>query len=212
MADQFVVVVDGLDGLSAWNDLPGKIALNAQRAVNAAAARARTSGAAEIAAQVNFPSNYLSNEGGRFSITQYASKDNLEAVLNARFRPTSLARFATANAPATGTKGSKPLGLTVEVKPGLARFMTGAFLIRLKAGTADIDTKSNLGLAIRLRGRPLENKKFMAKAIDTGLYLLYGPSVSQIFGGDEGVAEKISDPIASYLQTEFERLMDADIQ
>lgn len=211
MASDFVVVVDGLDGLSAWDDLSSKVTLNARRAVNATAARARASAAREIGAEVNFPTSYLSDTPERLSISKYASGDDLEAVVNARFRPTSLARFAQAGAPATGTKGSRPLGLSVEVKPGLARFMTGAFLIRLRAGSADLDTKSNLGLAIRLRGRPLTNKHFMAKAISTGLYLLYGPSVAQVFGGDRGVAERISDPIAGYLRDEFERLMGVAI-
>jgi hypothetical protein len=211
VADEFVVVVSGADGLASWHDLDKKAQANMSRAVNAAAARAKAESARDIAADVGFPSQYLT--GDRFSITKYSTKDDLEAVISARFRPTSLARFVSSMSSARGRArgGDQPIGLTVEVKPGLAKFMTGAFTIPLKRGTADIDTQANMGVAIRLRGSPMHNKRVMAVSMGKGLYLLYGPSVAQVFGGDHGVAEKVSGPTADYMASEFERLMGLDL-
>lgn len=211
MADEFVVIVSGPEGLEAWHDLDKKAQRNMSRAVNATAARAKAESAREISAQVGFPSNYLT--GDRFSVTKYATNESLESVITARFRPTSLARFVTSmnSAKGRGAGADAPIGLTVQVKPGLAKFMRGAFTIPLKRGTADIDTQSNMGVAIRLRGAPLRNKNVMAVALAKGLYLLYGPSVAQVFGGDKGVAEKVSGPAAEFMASEFERLMGLDI-
>lgn len=206
-----MVVVEGDVGLASLGDFSRKMTLNARRAVNAATARARTAAAREIGRQVNFPSQYLAPSGGRLAVSKFATASDLEGRVRATDRATSLARFALASGPATGPRGTRPLGLSVEVKPGLARFMTGVFLVRLKAGAVLTDTKNNLGLAIRLRGHPIANKKFQAKAFGNGLYLLYGPSVAQVFGGDTGVAEEISDPTAEFLRAEFERLMGAEI-
>jgi hypothetical protein len=211
LADEFVVLVSGQDGLASWRDLDKKAARNMSRAVNAAAARAKAESSREISAQVGFPSNYLT--GDRFSITKYSTDADPESIITARFRPTSLARFVTSmsSARGRGRGATAPVGLAVEVKPGLAKFMTGAFTIPLRRGTADIDTQSNMGVAIRLRGTPMHNKRVMAVSLAKGLYLLYGPSVAQVFGGDDGVAEKVSGPTAEYMASEFERLMGLDL-
>lgn len=208
MAGEFVVSISGLDGLAAWNDLPGKVGLNAQRAVNAAADRARKTGKEEIQAQINFPDKYLSNNEGRFTISKYARQGDLEAIVKARSRVTSLARFALQGEPAAG---ARPTGVSVEVKSGLAQFMTGAFLIKLRRGNSNVDTKFNLGLAIRLRNAGKLRNSARAKLLAPGLYLLYGPSVAQVFGGDRGVAGKIADPIVAFMRDEYDRLMDANI-
>lgn len=211
MAGEFVVLVEGLKGVdAAFGDLSRKTKLNARRAINAATARARTDAAREIGRQVNFPAQYLAPAGGRLAVSKFATDSDLEGRVKATDRATSLARFALGSGP-VAPKGSRPIGVSVEVKPGLARFMTGAFLIRLRAGAALTDTKNNLGLAIRLRGHPIANKKFQVKAFGNGLYLLYGPSVAQVFGGDTGVAQEVSDPTAEFLKQEFERLMGADV-
>ena len=77
--------------------------------------------------------------------------------------------------------------------------------MRLRAGTADIETKSNLGLALRLRpGESVLNKRQMVQ-VSGNLYLLYGPSVDQVF---RSVAEDIAPEATDILEAEFLRLID----
>jgi hypothetical protein len=51
--------------------------------------------------------------------------------------------------------------------------------------------------------------KFQQVQISKGLYLLYGPSIQQVFlnNAGKGVAKDISDPSADALEREFIRLM-----
>ncbi len=195
----YVVAVEGLSALRDLETLPTQVKLAAQRAVNRTIDRARTSSARRMREQVNFPARYLSGEDGRLAISQRATGDNLEARITGRFRPTSLARFVTA-----GSLGSRRAGVRVEVAPGFAKRSRRMFLIRLRAGTAELDTKSNLGLAIRLKpGERIEHK---ARQIGkTGLYLLYGPSVDQVF---RTVADDVAPEAADDLEAEFLRLME----
>lgn len=199
MSDTYVVAVDGLSALRTLESIPVEVKRAALQAVNKTAARTRTSSAKSMRDQVNFPASYLSPSGGRLTITQYATQQLIEAEITGRFRPTSLARFVT-----RGAVGSRN-GVRVEVAPGFAKFMRRAFLIRLRAGTADLDTKSNLGLAIRLRpGETINNKKNMVQ-MQGNLALLYGPSISQVFAG---VANDEAPGAAEYLEQEFLRLME----
>jgi hypothetical protein len=146
----------------------------------------------EIVRQVAFPAGYVNNE--RLSLRK-AYNENLEAVLTARQRPTSLARFARA-----GSVANRAGGVAVAVKPGKVRRMPSAFLIRLRAGATLSDENFNLGLAIRLKpGDRIINKREQA-AVQLGhnLYLLYGPSVDQVFrdvAADKApeIAEKVGD-------------------
>lgn len=199
MSDTYVVAVDGLSALRTLESVPDEVKRAALQAVNKTATRTRTSSARSMRDQVNFPPSYLSPSGGRLTITKQATQGDLEAEITGRFRPTSLARFVT-----SGAVGSRN-GVRVEVAPGFAKFMRRAFLIRLRAGTADLDTKSNLGLAIRLRpGETINNKKKMIK-LNGNLALLFGPSVSSVFAG---VADDEAPGAAEYLEQEFLRLMD----
>lgn len=145
----------------------------------------------DINSQVNFPTGYLKNDG-RLSVTRKAREGSLEAVITARDRPTSLARFAPGQTPASTRKG----GVTVEVKRGKTVHMKKAFLVNLKNG--------NLGLAVRLKpGESLGNKTngkpvMLAKNV----YLLYGPSVDQVF---QTVAEESLPELGSMVSKEFLR-------
>ncbi|NBC28841.1 MAG: hypothetical protein GVY29_02490, partial [Spirochaetes bacterium] len=117
-------------------------------------------------------------------------------------RNTSLARFAV------GTPNIGQAGVAVKVQPGRVRMMKRAFLIKLPQGTSPItDTKFNLGLAIRLKpGEALSNKK-TARRVANGLYVLYGPSVDQVFRAVDGsgVASDIIPDLQDDLQAEFLR-------
>lgn len=200
--DIYVVALEGLSATRTLDSIPDRLKRNAVRAVNYAAGRARTRSAKEMRQQVAFPASYLRGEGSRLTL-RTAKGFGDEAVITGQFRPTSLARFATRGAP------SKP-GVTLQVKPGMATRSNRMFLIRLRAGTADLDTKSNLGVAIRLReGETIQNKKVTMQAMGkSGLYLLFGPSVSQVFRSV--AADQVGD-VQADLQREFERLMGAGV-
>ena len=145
----------------------------------------------DINSQVAFPTGYLKNDG-RLSVTRRAREGSLEAVITARDRPTSLARFTSGQTPASTRKG----GVTVEVKRCKTVHMKNAFLVNLKNG--------NLGLAVRLKpGESLANKTngkpvMLAKNV----YLLYGPSVDQVF---QTVAEESLPELGTMVSKEFLR-------
>lgn len=198
MADAYAVFVEGLGALRDVDQLKSDIELAAVRAINRTADHSRTLAAREIREQVAFPPAYLSPSGGRLTVSQKARRGDLEARVRGRHRPTSLARFAT-----SVTKK----GATIQVKPGVARFMPRAFLVRLNQGAGRTDTKNNKGLAIRLKpGETLRNK-IKAIRLANGLYLLYGPSIDQVF---RTVSEDISDDSAEFLENEFLRLVRTD--
>lgn len=204
MAEQFAVFMDGLEVylLQGLDSQSRKLA--AVRAINKAARDARAAAAREIRDQVNLPARYVSPAQKRLYVSKQAQKSSLEARITAQGRATSLAQFVSGGA----RKGQR--GVYVEVAPGKARMMKKAFVIPLRRGNEFTDTKYNLGLAIRLRpGERLQNKTF-ARRIESGLYLLYGPSVSQIFRANDGsgVATDMAPEVANKLSDEFLRLLD----
>lgn len=207
---QFAIFVDGLSDVEAVKlDLPNA-RMNMVRAINKIVPQARTRAASLIRAQVNFPAGYLTPQGQRLYVSSLARRDRTEGVISARGRPTSLARFISSYVP--GKEGVK-----VEVEPGRSVLMKRAFVVQLPAGR-NVETKSNRGLAVRVgKGNILRNKR-TAVRLDSGLYLLYGPSVDQVFlaatgaNAGKGVSTDpaFTNEILDDLQTEFLRLMDLD--
>lgn len=204
----WAVFVDGLADVDLSDLDKDAISRNASKAINTIARKARTRGAREIRKQVNLPASYVSPGGKGFYISQTASPMSLQAKITARGRPTSLARFIAGN-PRPGKAG-----VHLEVAPGRARFMRRAFVLNLPGtgGSSDPDL-ANKGLAIRLRpGERLRNKvdalPFSGK--DRRLYLLYGPSVDQVFRSRDGtgVANDMVPGIQRDLSEEFIRLLD----
>ena len=197
-------------GLKALQDdlknLTPSIIEAARLAVNKTARDGRSLASAQIRQQVAFPRNYLANKPGTFWVSKTAKGNDLSSVISARERPTSLARFSSGSP----TRGRRKTPVRVSIKPGSSVSMPGAFLIKLRAGSADINTRSNLGLAIRTKGTT-PNSAYAPKKIGKDLYLLYGPSVSQVFGGSGGVAIAISDELADRLEREFTRLLNRGI-
>ncbi|MGI4850419.1 MAG: hypothetical protein ACRYGR_00515 [Janthinobacterium lividum] len=163
----------------------------------------------DIAKQVAFPKGYLDDPSG-LGVTKRATANDLEGIITARQRPTSLARFA---APGTAirAKGSPAAAsVSVTVKPGQTVDMKGAFLLRLKRGNDPFDPdNSNIGLAIRLKkGQVLRNKtQMVATEISDGVYILYGPSVDQVFQ-EVGPADapQLSEMLAAEFIRQFDRL------
>lgn len=203
MAERFAVLVEGIKDLQELQGLKKNVRLAAVQAINKTATSGRADLARNIRDQVNFPASYVSPSSKRLYVSKMATQSNLEAKITARTRATSLARFVTSS-----NQGTK--GVVVEVHPGKARLMKRAFLIKLPAGTGDIDTKFNMGLAIRLKaGERLTNKR-QARMMSKGLYLLYGPSVDQVFRAADGsgAAEDAVPKLEARLEREFFRLLD----
>lgn len=204
---KYVVVAEGLGDLvnADIGAIPDEIKRKAVMAINRTVQWARTQAAREMRRQVAFKASYLTGAEGRLRIAKKATGNDLEAIIVGRQRPTSLARFAKTTDPATARRQG---GVNVEVKPGAAKFMKGAFLVRLRAGSVKTDTQYNLGLAIRLKpGQTLRNKKH-AIQLDNNVYILYGPSVDQVF---RTVSEDISPDALMHLEREFERLRALEI-
>ena len=202
MAD-YVVAVEGISDGNIADRLLGNLTdarrtRVASRAINKTARDARSESQRKILAQVAFPRSYLNPSTGRLAVSRFASPDDLQANIRGRFAPTSLARFSVGSA-------KRGAGVTVQVKPGMATFMRRAFLIRLPQGKSLTETKFNLGLAVRLRkGETLKNKR-LARKMSSGLYLLYGPSVDQVF---RDVSEQVAPGAADKLEAEFLRLLE----
>ena len=154
----------------------------------------------EMRKQVNFPSKYLNSD--RLGIRREANRTTLEAVISGRDRPTSLARFS----PGATPQNSRGRPLFVTVKPGQTKKFVrnngkpSAFLIPLRGG--------NTGLAIRLpKGqepssayRPVPLTRNGGK--ETGVWLLYGPSVDQVL---KGVSTDVGQDVAGMLERNFLR-------
>lgn len=192
MSNAYIVAVDGLDQLVDIDSLDERILKAARNAVNKAADRARTRSDKEIRKAINFPARYLSD---RLSVVKRASGRSLEAVISGRDRPTSLARFAKSRNPSATRRAG---GVQLAVKPNHTTTIPNAFLMPLRNG--------NLGLALRLKaGETIRNKKYLTK-VSKGLYLLYGPSVNQVF---RAVADEKAGPdAAGFLENEFLRLLE----
>lgn len=156
----------------------------------------------DVSTQVNFPPGYLNNE--RLGVTKKATNSDLEAIISARERPTSLARFADGEYAATGNRFG---GVRVQVKPGVSRAMPQAFLMRLRAGASLSADNYNIGLAIRLKpGERIMNKnKQSSVQLSHNLYLLYAPSVDQVF---RSVASDDAPVIGEMVADEFFRQYD----
>jgi hypothetical protein len=170
----------------------------AQLSVNDSARFARRVGGDEILDEVNYPRSYLRGENGRLSITKFATRGDPEAEVKGRDRPTSLARFS-----AQRVRFGRQRGIKVKVsRKGATKTLEHAFYMKLRRGQSFDGENFNVGLAVRVRkGEKLRNST-AALELGNGLYLLYGPSVDQVFGG---VAEDIIDSVSDHLEDEFIR-------
>lgn len=205
MSREWAVFVEGM-ATDLLADLdPDKIARARSMAVNTVARDGRAMLARDVREQIALPARYVSEGEKRLYIPQKASPGRPEAVIRAAGRATSLARYAKNPAVTTSKEG-----VMVEIQPGKARMMRKAFFMRLPQGTTLTDTVYNLGLAVRLKpGESLRNKA-SAIRMANGLYLLYGPSVDQVFRAADGsgIATDRAPILADKLEREFLRIMD----
>ena len=209
IAPTYIVAVEGLDAIRFMDKIPADVERAAVRAVNKTTARARTAAAKAILAQVALPASYLNPSQGRLTVAKKARAGDLEGIVRGRTRPTSLARFTKDRPLAKGQERRKK-GVRVTVKPGVAKFLSKAFLIPLRSGGDG--ALGNTGLAIRSETAP--PGAYKPKLIGKNLWLLYGPSISQLLYSARnkgGVAEDIAPDTADYLEAEFLRLLKVDL-
>lgn len=182
-----------LDVADFFKRLPAEADRAAQLAINTVANRSGLKMARdEILNQIAFPKDYLT--GDRLAVKQNAKPGNLEAIIAARYRPTSLARFAP---PGTNLGSRAKIGVRVQVKRGTSVTLKQAWLTRLNNG--------NIGLAVRLKpGQTIGNKTSEVRAwlVPGKVALLYGPSVDQVF---REVSLKIAAPLGRKVSEEFFR-------
>jgi hypothetical protein len=186
-----------------FDTMPERTAKAASRAINQVMTRTGRKRIEDtIYSEVAFPKGYL-NLPGRLDNTKFAKPEDLEAIMSARFRATSLARFL---APGQNFATSKTSGgVKVMVTPGRTQVLKKAFPIRLNAGDQNTETVNNMGLAVRLKkGDTLEGGKGIKLSSNgkTDLWLLYTVSVYQIFSR---VADEQLDAIGTDVTQEFMR-------
>lgn len=144
----------------------------------------------EMRDQLNFPEGYLET-GNRLSVVRKATRNTLSATIRGRDRATSLARFRTGGQTPVNTRGR---GVRLQVKRGQTRVLRKAFLVKLRGG--------NIGLAVRLKpGESLANSTGAVEIFEN-VYLLYGPSVDQVF---RTVADDVGPNVLDSVTTEFFR-------
>jgi hypothetical protein len=181
-----------LDAVEFFQRLPDVAGKAATMAINQVATRGGLKLARSgILDEIAFPKDYLS--GDRLSVSQKATTSNPEAVIAARERPTSLARFADSST-ALGSRAK--IGVRVQVKRGKSVTLKTAWLVRLNSG--------NIGLAVRVKpGQQVRNKTGATRwLVPDRVALLYGPSVDQVF---RSVSEKIAEPVGRMVSEEFLR-------
>lgn len=188
----FVIAMEGIDELNL-NNQSARIDRVVSMAVNRATERGRAWIAADMQDQVNFPTHYLSKNARRLTTFGYATPDAPERSIIGRSEPTSLARFVTG----TPTKG-RPI--SVQVKPGQTRTIGNSFIINLR--------NNNKGLAMRLPNGQRPSGAYKPRRLASGLWLLYGPSVDQVFRGILQREDRSYKQIENFLHDEFLRLMD----
>lgn len=194
----YVVAVEGISALDQLEEIEGRIATAARRAVNATLRKTRTEAKREIMRQINFRARYLDDKTQNRLRVELARGNALEGRITARTRATSLATFAkgTPGNPRFTLEVKKGQRITYKPKDGKNPRL---FLMQFKNGTQ--------GLAIRLRpGETIEGKKAtVARGSTKGLTFLFGPSVNQVF---RTVADDLIPGAEDYLESEFLRLMD----
>lgn len=195
--DEYAVFVEGLSDLNLA-DLKPRIEVAAYRAINKTADFSRSHSADLIRRQINFPGNYLDPSNGRLIVSRRAKTSNLEAMITARRRATSLARFLVSGQ-------VNRMGVVIQMKKGKNTQIDRAFPVRLRSGNDG--AMSNMGLAVRTKNGERPKGAYKPARLAENLWLLYGISVNQAFNYSR---EKTADAAEVYLEDEFTRLLDLE--
>lgn len=172
-------------------------------AVNEAVTFGQAESSRRIREQVAFSARYIGTSddpNARLRVAKKARMGDLEGVIAGRTRPTSLAQFSK------GAKLGKGGYVRVKVKAGGGtKRIPNAFPMKLRRGTGVYDPENaNEGIAVRLKDGKLPggmNKKQMVQ-VSGNLYLLYGPSVDQVF---RDVRFDVQAPVGDVLESSFLR-------
>lgn len=173
-------------------------------AINEAVTFGQAESSRRIREQVAFSASYIgnaTNPGARLRVAKKAQVGDLEGIVAGRMRPTSLAQFEQ------GAKLGKGGFVRVKVSAtGGSKKIPGAFPIKLRRGNGVYDAEnSNEGIAVRLtkEGKlPGGLKKKDMVNVSGNLYLLYGPSVDQVF---RDVRFDVQAPVGEVLESSFLR-------
>ena len=194
-SDLKVIRLSGMaEKLRELGEQAGQVAADV---VNDTAKFAYDKGRDSILDDVLFPPGYL-DVGGRFVISKKATTSNPEATIRARDRATSLSRFVVGN-PKPYARG----GVRVRVKrKGTAKVLNRAWVTGLK--------NNNRGLAMRVpKGAGIAGRRHGARGLpvlrkdgNSATYLLYGPSVNQVFKGNSA---SLMPEISEYMSDSFSR-------
>jgi hypothetical protein len=181
---------------------PREASKAAKLAINDTLDHGRTMAKRQIMSEVNLPASYLdgkSSEGRRLATRKVVRLgQEISGSIIGRRRPTSLYRYEARQLYAPAQKGGrKKQGVSVKVDRTTKR-IPKAFIMNLKGG--------NHGVAIRLPKGQKPNRRWNGKPLyknnTQNVYLLYGPSVNQVF---DDVAEEIRPELNTYLGREFQR-------
>jgi hypothetical protein len=197
----------GIKNLQSFLDRNSEVAEKAAAmAINTVARKVYADSKRKILAQVNLSAGYLDGRDGtepRLKITAKAKPGKLSTSIRGRQRATSLARFDAKQMYAPSKKGGrKKAGISVVVKRQRVK-MPQAFFVNLNNG--------NIGVALRVKeGEAIRNKNIMGQPMKTKVprkdnaYLLYGPSVQQVFSAD-GNGKSILQEGIEYVETNIDR-------
>lgn len=196
----------GLAGLASYfRDFSGLSEQAARLSINSTARFASRLASKRVRAQVAFARSYIGAAGdstSKIRVKQYARTGDLAAVVAARDRPTSLARFATGT-PTFGKRGKFARAPRVSIKTaGGSTLVKRGFFVKLRRGALVTEDHFNIGLAIRLKKGETLQATQKASPLGGGAYLLYGPSVAQVF---DTVRDDIAPEVADFASFEFAR-------
>ena len=145
---------------------------------------------------VMFPSGYL-ELGNNFQIKQRATESKPVASITARHRATSLARFVVGS-PQPYARG----GVKIRIRRGGATHMRNAWVTGLNKGNRGVATRVRPGGTIPGRKKGTRGLPVLRKDERGTTYLLYGPSVNQVF---EDVSGDVKPEVAEYMSDQFFR-------
>jgi hypothetical protein len=147
--------------------------------------------------QINWTASYLDDK----LTMKIDTGEVVEGRISTTFRPTSLAQFASGS--------TQPWTQAKRLHVGEASFTTlrnPLLFVPLRRGNASIsEGNPNIGLAVRLKDGETIKGKYKVRPISKGLYLLYGPSASQVFFT---VAEDLVPDVSEWLSAEFTRQLN----
>jgi len=165
----------------------------ASMAVNDASRKTITLGKKYMPTIVNINAGYFNKD--RYFVKSFSNPQTLTAIVAGRDKPTSLSAFAPKQGGLRDGFIAYRGMINAAVKPGGGSSFE-AYLLRLRSG--------NLGLAVRSQTAP--SKAYRPKQVgQTGLWLLYGPSVNQVF---KSARSAMAPDIMNYLTSEYLRQLN----